>query len=153
MLSAVFLAQSLNPRSIPRYLNIIHLMHLCVGLANPLEDWELNMIKKGAAHASQHTTKQKLPITLETVLRISEHLKLQDSLDCAFWCACLLAFDSFLRKSSLLPQQACQQDQTALQLRDLCIDESTTLFFFPVRHTKTVQFGQRTLPISMSGPA
>ena len=45
---AVFLARSLNPRSIVCYLNIVRIIHLCAGLPNPLaNNWELNLIKWG----------------------------------------------------------------------------------------------------------
>ena len=152
ILYTVFLARSLNPRSIPGYLNIIRLMHLGAGLPNnPLGDWELKMIQKGIARRLGTPPKQKLPITPVLLLQIRGHLNPRDSLDCTFWCACLLAFYSFLRKSSLLPQKASQHDQTALQRQDLVLDEPTCMLFLTVRHTKTLQLGQRTLRIPIAG--
>ena len=45
-----FLARSLNPSSIPGYLNVVRILHLNAGLENPLKDnWELGMGRRGIA--------------------------------------------------------------------------------------------------------
>ena len=152
ILYAVFLARTLNPRSIPSYLNIIRLMHLNVGLPNPLlEDWELDMIKKGIARLHGCPPCQKLPITPAILLRIKDVLDLSTSFDRAFWCACLIAFYSFLRKASLLPRSAASSDNKSLCHRDLEISGKENMLYLTVRHTKTIQFGQRTLRIPIAG--
>ena len=45
-----FLARSLNPNSVAGYLNVICVLHLSVGLSNPLEDnWEITMLRRAFA--------------------------------------------------------------------------------------------------------
>ncbi len=151
ILYAVFLARTLNPRSIPAYLNIIRLLHLSVGLPNPLKDWELDLIKRGISRQLGSPPKQKLPITPDILLRIKAHLTLSEARDCAFWCACLIAFYTFLRKSSLLPRSAKQADKSGLCHGDLRVEPPTNFMYITVRHTKTIQFHQRTLCIPIAG--
>jgi hypothetical protein len=43
-----FLSRSLNPSSLPGYLNIVRILHVNSGFVNPFKDnFEINMIKKG----------------------------------------------------------------------------------------------------------
>jgi hypothetical protein len=57
-----FLARSIKPVSINGYLNIIRIMHLEVGLENPLEaNFELSMIKRGVSHQLGSPPVQMLP--------------------------------------------------------------------------------------------
>ena len=62
----VFLARSLNPRSIPCYMNIIRILHVSAGLKNPLADnWEIQMLKRAIMRKQGIPLVQKEPITLQ----------------------------------------------------------------------------------------
>ena len=139
-----FLARSLSSSSINGYLNIIRLLHLDAGLPNPLENnWEVQQIKRGVARLKGVPVKQKHPVTIQ-ILR--EFFYLLDhnfsAFDKSFWAACLLAFFGFFRKSTILPVSAtsplgiCRSD-----IKNF----STSSFELLVKHTKTIQFGERTL--------
>ena len=139
-----FLARSLAPSSINGYLNIIRLLHLDAGLPNPLENnWEVQQIKRGIARIKGSPIKQKFPISisiLREIFALLDHVN--SSLDKAFWSACLIAFFGFFRKSTILPVSVnsppgiCRSD----------VKNFTLLSFdLVVRHTKTIQFGQRVL--------
>ena len=83
-----FLAHTLNPNSIPGYLNGIRLMHVSAGLGNPLHDkWEINMVKRGISRRLGRPPRQKLPITLLILHGIWNCLNLLTEKDMAFWCA------------------------------------------------------------------
>ena len=145
-----FLARSLKPSSIPTYLNVIRLMHLEVGLPNPLDDWEVSIVKKGILRTHGQPPKQKLPITPVVLKAMYNQLNLLDSLDRAFWCACLVGFYGYLRKSTLLPKTATQSTKHHLCCGDISWTDEKC-FNVTVRHSKTIQFGQRELTIPMSG--
>ena len=142
-----FLGRSISPRSIPCYLNVIRIMHLCAGLRNPLEgNWEVNMLKRGIARVKAVPPVQKLPITVDMLLKIRAQLKLCDSCDVCFWGACLIAFYGFLRKSTLLLKSATSDPQKGLlrsDVREVCAHS----FSLVVRNSKTIQFGQRVLTL------
>ena len=125
-------------------------MHAERGLQNPLDTWELTMVKKGIHRRLGKPPKQKLPITPHILNMLYNQLDLQVNQHKAFWAACLVAFFSFLRKSTLLPKSPAEKDiYKALCMGDLHIngDELMTL---RIRHTKTIQFGQRELCLPIS---
>ena len=149
ILYTAFLARSLSPASIPGYLNVVRLMHCELGLLNPLKDWELDLVRKGIQRKLGRPPKQKLAITPEILLQIYAQLDFNSSFLCAFWAACLVAFYAFLRKSSLLPAGA-RRDQRYLCRKDIVFVADKDLVMLTVRHSKTIQFGQRVLTIPLS---
>lgn len=99
-----YLARSLKPASINCYLNIIRLLHLDAGLANPLEgNFEVANLKKGIARQLGSPPIQKLPITCEILRDIRKFLNFTKPADICFWSACIFGFFGFLRKKTLLP--------------------------------------------------
>lgn len=145
----VFLARSLAPSSIPCYMNVVRLMHLEAGCDNPLKDWEYSMIYKGIQRRLGKPPQQKLPITPDILLMMRNVLDLNCSKDRAFWCACVIGFLGFFRKSTLLPKSklSCKD---SLLLKDVKVTQEGDMLFVTVRHTKTIQFGQRLLIIPFS---
>lgn len=144
---ATFLARSLSPNSIPAYLNIIKLMHMEKGYPSPLRNWELNAVTRGIQRRLGSPPKQKLPITIDLLTKIHAQLDLHLSEHKAFWAACVIAFFAFLRKSTLLPKSASSKEK-ALCIKDVSLNES--MLFLHIRHTKTIQFGQRRLDIPIN---
>ena len=67
----VYLARRLLPSSIPGYLNIIRLIHVDAGLTNPLEgNMELKLLKRGISRQKGVPPRQKLPITVQILVKI-----------------------------------------------------------------------------------
>jgi hypothetical protein len=150
-LYAVFLARSLAPTSIPGYLNIIKLMHAEKDLSNPLDNWELRAVTKGIHRSLGRPPKQKLPITPDILAVLYTNLDLSNPQLQAFWAACLVGFFAFLRKSTLLPKTSHIKDSVkALTMGDLELHPDKSLLTLHIRHTKTIQFGQRELLIPIS---
>ena len=137
-----FLARSLSSSSIPGYMNIVRLMHLDAGFANPLDgNWELKMVYKGISRLLGVPPKQKSPMTPTILLLL--HRSLDDSnLDHAFWCACLLAFFGFLRKATLLPASGDLVRGKYIARGDI-ENLNLTSFLLLVKGSKTIQFGQK----------
>jgi hypothetical protein len=119
-----YLARSLNPSSIARYLNVIHIRHLHAGLPNPLKDnWELAMIRRGIARKLGRPPVQKF-----------------------FWSACLVCFFGLLRRGMLLPFSVRNSTPVCL-IRGDVVNLNLVSFQLCIRHSKTIQFGQRLLTI------
>ena len=148
---ASFLARTLSPSSIPAYMNIIKLIHEEGGFPNPLCSWELQAVSKGIKRTLGKPPNQKLPITLDILHRIYEQLDLSEPSHIAFWAASLVAFFAFLRKSTLLPKSQDKKDiSKSLYIRDLVLTPDKSMMKLTIRHTKTIQFGQRELQIPIA---
>lgn len=140
-----FLARSLNPNSIAGYLNVIRILHVNAGLPNPLhENFEIKMIRKGILRRLGRPPKQKLPITLVILRNLHSQLNLSSAGDRAFWAACLVGFFGLLRKSTLLPNSINDKSPDYMVRQDIT-GLSLHFFLLNVRHSKTIQFGQRLL--------
>ena len=143
----VFLARTLKPTSINQYLNVVRLMHMERGLPNPLDDWNLHNVQRGIARLKGEPPKQKLPITIEILKLIYNILKPVSGRELAFWAACVVAFFAFLRKSTLLPLSQFANPELTLCIKDVKLQENQLLL--SIRHTKTIQFGQRVLRVPL----
>lgn len=150
MLYATYLARTLSVNSIPGYLNIIRIMHEEYGFSNPLSNWELGIVKRGLQRCLGKPPKQKLAITPDILKKLHDALDFKKHLHVGFWAACLVGFFAFLRKSTLLPKSGSVRAAAyALCIKDVSYIDST-LIHLHIRHTKTIQFGQRTLVIPIA---
>ncbi len=143
-----FLARSLNPTSISNYLNVVRLLHVDAGFDSPLSDWSLTMLKRGIMRMKGKPVSQKLPITPQILLMIRNQISLSTPFNVAFWAACVTAFFTFLRKSTLLPASV----KCVLPEKQLCISDvvwGSDNVLLTIRHSKTIQFGQRILQIPL----
>jgi hypothetical protein len=141
-----FLARSLNPNSLAGYLNVVRILHVQAGYPNPLkENWDLNMIKRGIARELGRPPVQKLPITTDILKSLYSLIDLNVPADLAFWSACLVCLFGLLRKGTLLPKNMSETETCLLRgdVFNLRIDS----FLLKIRHTKTIQYGQRVLCI------
>ena len=144
----VFLARSLAPSSISGYMNVVRLMHLEAGFHNPLQDWELSVIFKGIRRQLGSPPQQKLPVTIEILQQISTHIDLSSNKNIVFWGACLIGFFGFLRKSSLLPKSPLLKDRCkSICRKDVSLEQDGDVMSISIRHSKTIQFGERQLSI------
>lgn len=102
---AAYLAgvKNLSPNSIPKYLNIIRLLHKEYGFPNPMEEnWFLSHLLMGIKKVHGEQVKRKLPITPQILFQIRNHLDLQAPVNTVFWAACVIMFFGLLRKSNVL---------------------------------------------------
>lgn len=144
-----FLSRRLCFTSVRQYLNVVRLIHVDAGFANPLDNnWYVSSILKGVRRVKGDMARQKLPITLEILIKVFSTLNVVCSLDRTFWAACLVAFFSFFRKSNLLIPSPDLFDPS----RHLCASdiefavEGVTL---SIRWSKVIQFRERILHIPL----
>ena len=91
------------PASIQLYLNVVKLLHVERGYPNPLADnFYVSSLLKGISRRLSAPPSQKFPITPSILLRIHSRLDLSRPPIQAFWAACLVAFFTFFRKSTLI---------------------------------------------------
>lgn len=146
-----FLARTLKPSSINNYINIIRILHLEANLQNPLaNNFAVLNLKRGISRSLGVPPRQKLPITVDILLKIREFLNFKTGRDISFWCACILAFLGFLRKSTLLPKSLTNPGSDCVLRRDLRMPAYNEVMLH-IRKTKTIQFGQKVLLVPYSG--
>ena len=66
-----FLSRRLTFSSIRQYLNVVRLLHLEVGMSNPLEsNWYVSSILKGVKRVKGNSVSQKLPFTIDILTSV-----------------------------------------------------------------------------------
>ena len=146
---AAYLAHTLNPSSIPGYLNIIALLHKEFNLPNPpTNNWQLKSLLTGIKRIKGVPPSQKLPITPEILFRIHSQLNLRTSFDASFWAICPVSFFGILRKSHLLNKSACtfKPDQ---QLRRSDFQFCPWGILILVCWSKTIQFREKIVQLPL----
>ncbi len=146
---AAYLARRLSYQSIPKYLNILRIMHLELGLPNPcLDNWALDTVLKGIKRDKGASPKRKLPITPRILLAMRSHLQLSRPQDILFWATCITAFYGLFRKSNLVPASAASFDgHKHLTRGDLARHHQG--LSLRVKWSKTIQFSERTYLIPL----
>ena len=143
-----YVSTRLSTSSIPPYLNTIKLLHIEAGLPNPLSsNFHISSLIKGVHRQLATPPNQKLPITPAILLQMHACLDLSRPILVSFWAACLVAFYSFFRKSTLLAKSPLHSCKTEFCIRDLIISPTTALL--NVKHTKTLQFFNRLVQVPL----
>lgn len=143
------ISSRLSANSIPKYLNVVRVIHLECGFPNPTSGWHLQTLIKGIQKDFGTKVNQKLPITPDILLRIRRLIDLEAPFWKCFWAACLVAFYGLLRKSNvflepLLPASS----QKHLRRKDVRRSPDGS-YFIRLQHTKTIQLQQRYLDLPL----
>lgn len=129
--------------TVQQYLNIIRIMHLDMGLENPLHDnWSIKSLLKGLKRGKSAESRAKLPIHPEDLIRIHGLLNLKSAEDCSFWAAILTCFFGLLRVSNV----SCGTGKCPLR-RDISITSEGIII--NVTATKTIQYSERALQVPL----
>ena len=116
------------------------------GLDNPLDSYRVRSLMKGVNRVIGAPPKRKLPITPDILLSIHAVLDFSISFNVALWAAMLVAFFTFLRKSSLVPRSV-KHFSSKLHLCYSCVEQTPDGCVVSVKHTKTIQCHERVLKI------
>jgi hypothetical protein len=142
-----YLARSIKSSSISGYLNIVRILHLESGFPNPLLDnFELRMVKRGVSRQLGSPPVQMRPLDLSILRGLHAKYDFSCAIDVAFWGALLVGVFGLLRKSTLLLKNSRCAFNSGLCRFDL-LNVTKDSFVLAVRHSKTIQFGQRTLQL------
>ncbi len=102
---AAYLAgvKQLSANSVPKYLNIIRVLHKEMGFPNPMQEcWFLEHVMRGIKKDHGVCVKKKLPITPSILLQLRGLLDMDAPVNVVFWAVCLVLFFGLLRKSNAL---------------------------------------------------
>ena len=147
---AVYLSdiKKLITASLPKYSNIVRLLHIETGLANPLaNNWYLESIMRGIHREKGAPPLRKLDITPVILTKIRDLLNLGSPLHVVFWVACLTMFFGFFRKSNVLAP-APRFDPA----KHLCRSD---IIVYPwgleviIKWSKTLQFRERNVSVPL----
>jgi len=143
------LSEKLSSSSLPKYLNIIRLIHLECGLQNPMENnWIINSLLKGVKRHLGAKVNQKAPITVDILCKIHKLLDFSLINDCIFWAVCLTMFFGMLRKSNVLsPSTNGFVLGKHLARQDVHVTSNGIVLI--VRWSKTIQYRERELQIPL----
>ena len=145
-----FLSHRLAPVSIPKYLNIIRIMHLQTGLPDPeiLLMFEVKTALVGFSKEKGSPPHRMKPITPNILLAIRQLLHFNKTEDVSFWATCLTVFFGFLRKSNLLAPSIKGFDPNK-HLSRTCIRVTEWGYILALPWTKTIQRRERILEIPL----
>ena len=145
---AAFLARSLSFSSIKQYLNIIRILHSEWNMPNPtLDNYNLQCVLKGSKRTLGAPISRKAAITPRMLVLMLAHLNLNRLEDCAIWAAMLMIYYGMLRVASVLCGGHTCNHTRHVTLGD--IPWKPEGLDVTVRHTKTIQFQERTLVIPL----
>ena len=99
-----YLCDRLAYSSILKYLGIIRVMHLDVGLEDPKlwDNYEVKLVLMAAKKSLGEEVKQRLPIGPELMLVMLNRLDLTNVNDAVFWAICLVGFFGLLKISNII---------------------------------------------------
>lgn len=145
-----FLTRSFgSPASIRNYVSGVKLIHIVSGFPFPhLQSIEFSLLMKGIVKLNPFIPRQALPITPAILLDILAVLDLSQPLDATLWCAFVLSFFLFARKSNMVPPSANKFDPAKhLCRRDIILGTDQVLIY--IKWSKTIQAANRYLLVPL----
>ena len=122
-------------------------MHQDLGLPSPVqENWALSIVIRGINRDIGKPAKQMMAITPQVLSAMHSKLDFARDIVVAFWAACLVAFFTFFRKSTLLPESDAHKCKSELCRSDVSFNENINAIIH-VKHSKTIQNGERVLSV------
>ena len=147
---AQFLSRSFRAvDSIKNYISGVKLLHVLSGLPFPhLATIELRLLVKGLAKLNPFLPRQALPITPAILLHMYAVMDCDNPMYVALWCAYVLAFFLFARKSNMVPVSARAFDPAKHLCRsDIMLARGHVLVY--IKWSKTIQCADRYLLIPL----
>ena len=145
-----YLSKRLSPSSIPKYLNIIRIIHLEAGEPDPcvLEFPKVKSLLVGIAKDKGTPTQRMSPITPAILLKVKGQPDFSSLDNCSFWAACLVGFFSLLCKSNLFPPSMSEFDSDK-HLNRRFLRAAPWEFVITLPWTKTIQRHKRILEVPL----
>ena len=141
MLFAAHLSRTIKASSIKLvYLLGVRSLHIEHGFNNPLENcFRLERVLRGIKRIQGTGIRQRLPITISILRKLSGILNLNNYSDSLLWAACLTGFFGFLRCGEFTTSSSQFDINTNLAVHDLQIDrqDNPTLVLLNIKASKT----------------
>ena len=145
---AAYLARRLSASSIKPYLNIIRLLHIENGYANPYqESWLVKSTIKGIQKTLGMQSNRKVPIQPSLLIEMHKHIDISNLLECMFWAAALVLFFGTFRKSNLLPNKPSEFSADKQFCRSAFVVNGNGPIEQDVTWSKTIQCKERSFKV------
>lgn len=136
--------------SIQNYVSGIRTLHLLVRKPFPdLNEFCIHLIYRGIARQKRHIPKRALPITIDILLKVFNHIDLSDVKHATIWCLFLFAFFLMARKSKLVPDSVHKFDSSKQLTREKIVFNGDNVIV-KFEWSKTIQFGKRVIHIPLA---
>ena len=135
-----YLGRSYRFCTVQQYLNIVRILHLELGLSNPLkQNWQLSSVLSGIKRGTGVAQSYKLPIHISMLRQFHRMLNHADPQDARFWAAVLACFFGLLRignitvknKKSWCPDKVIKRSDVSVCTKGSVLSVSCT---------KTIQY-------------
>ena len=128
----------------------IGFLHKNLSMDFPHDSFQLRITLQSLKRRLARAPHQALPISPAHLVKMYEHIDLDNPQDLAVWCCILVGFFGLLRKKSLCPEDLASLDPVKiLTVRKVAIDKSNGIALLYINFAKTLQFGQRDLTIPL----
>lgn len=135
--------------TIRQYINIVRILHLEWGVANPMENnYQLAMTLRGIRRVLGDATTKKEPADPKLLMTIFRNMNIGTPRAASVWAAALMMFYGLLRRSNVIPAGANTFDQ-ALHLRRQDVVFTRNGVIITVRWSKTNQYRSRVREIPL----
>lgn len=143
-----FLARRLQYSSIKQYLNVVRVLHMQVGLPNPLGDFNLHRTLRGIRRSLGDSPTRKAPISPPMLRHLLHKLHINTPLHAGIYAAALTMFFGLLRRANVIPPPEMPFDpRLHLRRRDITFHhEGATVV---IRWSKTNQYRARTFTLPL----
>ena len=144
-----YLGRSYRFCTVQQYLNIVRILHLELGLSNPLkQNWQLSSVLSGIKRGKGVAQSYKLPIHISMLRQFHSMLNHADPQDARFWAAVLACFFGLLRignitvknKKSWCPDKVIKRSDFSVCTKGSVLSVSCT---------KTIQYKERVLEVPL----
>ena len=143
-----FLSRSLLPQSIANYISGLKLLHILLGHEyNHADNIHLQLLVRGIRRLCPHMPRRAKPVVPALLASIARVADLNSSLHLATLASSLLLFHTLARLGSVLPASLKSKRNTFLLRGGIRFTSRGMLV--TMRHTKTIQFGERCLRIPL----
>ena len=144
-----FLGRSYKFCTVQQYLNIVRLIHLELGLKNPLkENWFVSSVLSGIKRGKGASQSYKLPVDISMLRQFHQKLNHIDVEDSRFWSAILCCFFGLLRISNVtVINHKSVHDHKIIKRSDFSICSQGSIL--RVCGTKTIQYNERVLQVAL----
>lgn len=147
---AQFLARSfISVSSITNYIQLVKSLHELMEYNFPhFNQPHLKLVLKGLTKKKAYKPRQALPVTPSILRDLFQVMDLSRPLDAVLWCAFLLGFFLFARKSNLVPP-SCGKYSARKHLSRGDIKLAQEGLMVQINWSKTIQAGERVLLIPL----
>ena len=134
---------------IKNVLSSVKYLHEAYGHSFPSSDFDLDATLQGLKRRLAKTPFFVMPISPKILMSMYTNLDMSIPADLALWCSYLVAFYGLFRKANVVPEPGPLDSARTLTRDHIILDRTNKIVYIRVTFSKTIQFCQRDLLISV----